>query len=422
MTKRTVFMLLLSIGLILGLSSAAYASDWTSFQKNNYNNGVVDGVAPSTSSFTPVWNHTISGSGWVGWDGAPIIANGTVYDIYFNGYVYAYDLTTGTNVWTNSAVGGGSGSFELSTAAYDTVNDRLFVALSNGNSSTSTSVHAINGITGATVWSNTSLSNFPANHQFNSGIKYDDGKVYVANCVVSGSTTTTGNLTCLDASTGVVEWNYHNSAAGFYWATPAIIGDYVVIGCDDGYVRSFNKATGALVEGVNAGDGSIRGGITYDGSGYIYFTTTGGSVFKYSFNSATGDIGNTATAYDDHGTRMTTTPTVAGNFVYVTDDSAVIHCYYKSTMSQRSSIDLTSTWGGIKASPVVYDAADGYDYVYVTVNAPTAPASCVYFDSNGRNPDVAGTFGPAGYTLQGVAIVDGYIVFGNDVKYIGCFN
>ncbi|WP_321430989.1 PQQ-binding-like beta-propeller repeat protein [uncultured Methanolobus sp.] len=425
MTKRTVSMLLLSIGLILGMSSAACASDWTSFQKNNYNNAVVDGTAPDTTTATinPVWNDTIGGGGWFGWESAPIIANGTVYDIYCNGYVYAYNLTGAVNnsepVWINTEVGGGA--IEFSTAAYDTVNDRLFVALSNGNSSTSTGVHAIDGVTGETIWSNTNASDFPANHQFNSGIKYADAKVYVSSYVSGSNTTDAGDLTCLNASTGLVEWNYHNSNAGFFTATPAIIGDYVVIGCYDGFVRSFEKdGDGTVIDSVNAGRGQIRSGITYDeDSECIFLTTTGGYLLKYDFDTSNGSFSNADEV--NVGTRMTTTPTVAGDFVYVVDDDATISCCEKARLYLADSYDLTNSWGGIKGSPVVYDAPNGNDYVYVTVNGPTAPSSCVSFDEYGEYVAVTGTFGPLGYTFQGVAIVDGYIVFGNDAKYLGCF-
>jgi outer membrane protein assembly factor BamB len=423
MTKRTVFMLLLSIGLILGLSSVACASDWPTFQKNNYNNAIVDGTAPNTIAIAEVWGDTIGGAGWLGWDGAPIIANGTVYAIFFNGHVYAYNLTgaidPGEPLWTNIEVGG-DGSFELSTAAYDTENDRLFVALSNGNAATSTGVHAINGVTGETIWSNTNQAFFPVSYQFNNGVKYDNGKVYVASCHVSSMyDTDAGHLTCLDAGTGVVEWDYHCTSGGFYWATPAIIGDYVVIGCDDGIVRSFEKdGDGTVIDYVDAGRDQIRGGITYDeNNGCIYFTTVDGYVIKCDFNTYSGAISNKVEV--STGTRMTTTPTVAGDYVYVTDDSAVISCINKAYWYVTDSHDLTGTWGGIKGSPVVYDAGT-IDYIYVTVNGPTAPATCVSF-TNGYFQSVTGTFGSAEYTLQGVAIVDGYIVYGNDNQDICCY-
>ncbi|WP_321429184.1 hypothetical protein [uncultured Methanolobus sp.] len=67
---------------------------------------------------------------------------------------------------------------------------------------------------------------------------------------------------------------------------------------------------------------------------------------------------------------------------------------------------------------MVYDAG-ATDYVYVTVNGPTAPSSCVSF-TNGTYQSVTGTFDPTGYTLQGVAIVDGYIVLCSG-NVIGCY-
>jgi outer membrane protein assembly factor BamB len=429
-------MLLLSIGLILGLSSVACASDWPTFQKNNANNGLVDGTAPNTTDFTLAWsNDSLISAGWLGWDGAPIIANDTVYEILFNGHVYAYDLYgNGDPLWVNTNVGGGGGfTFELSTPAYDIDNDRLFVALSCGNTTTSTSVHAINGVTGATIWSNTSQACFPTSHQFNSGIKYDDGKIYVATCVVNSTYyTNAGNLSCINATTGIVEWSYAANNAGFYWATPAIVEDYVIIGCDDGSVRSFDKdGTGTVtpIDTVAAGDGQIRGGICYY-DGNIYFTTVGGSVCTASFNTTNGDIG-TITAVDNDR-RKTTTPTVTNTgHVYVTDDLGYITCY-NTSLTILGYGDMTpedeDMFGGIKASPAVYvDSTTGNEYVYATINMDDLgdiPGSgvCAEFSSAGvyagYNEDAY--FGHAEYTLQGVAIVDGRIVFGNDEKYICC--
>lgn len=416
MNKKSLGLALVTMMVLSLLATGASAADWPTFQQNNYNNGVISENVDSTPE--PVWNETPTSSGWLGWESAPIIANDTVYNVFCNGSVFAYELADGDLVWQNSNVGGG-GSFELAVPAYD--NDSLFVALSAGNSSTSTGVHALNAINGNVIWSNTSSTYFPSNHQFNTGVKYDYGEdaIYLGSVhMADSSNSDEGNFYCVDADTGVVKWTYENGDCGYYWATPAIIGDYVVVGDDDGVIRSFDKSTGTEVENVTTSDGSIRSAIVYDGSGYIYFTTTGGSVFKYSFNSATGDIGDTATESDDGNGRMTTSPAVTDSHVFVGTDGGDLICFDTSlTEEDRVAVDAQ-----VKASPVVTTGGT-YNQVYVTTNG--GKASCTLFDkTSGEHPtrNYYNEFGPSEYTLQGVAIVDGYIVYGNDAKRLMCFN
>lgn len=390
------------------LATGASASDWPTFQKNNYNNGVTTEIV-SKSPGAAEWTFTGPSGGWLGWESAPVIADGIVYNVYYNGDVYAVDLTTGDEVWCNDFIGG-SGSFELSVPAYN--DGCLYVGLSNGNSTTVTGIHALDvNDDGATLWSNTDSVDFPANHQLNTPIKYENGAIYFGSVHMADLyDSDDGYFYCVNASDGDVNWIFDNDC-GFYFASPALIGDYVVVGDDDGTVRSFDKSTGDVIDTYQTSDGQIRSAVVYD-DGYIYFTTTGGSVFKLAFDTGTGEM--TANDVADTGVRTTTSPAVTSSYVYVGNDAGVVLCYDKSDFSTVDSEDIGSQ---IKSSPVV-STMSGSDYVYVTLNSGQAQA-CKFTSGSYVSTSA---FGPNDYTLQGFAIADGCLVFGNDGKKLSCFN
>jgi outer membrane protein assembly factor BamB len=392
------------------LATGASASDWPTFQKNNYNNGITSEVVP-TSPGSADWTFTGPSGGWLGWESAPVIADGVVYNVYYNGDVYAVSLTNGNQLWCNDFIGG-SGNFELSVPAYDGDNGRLYVGLSNGNSTTVTGIHALDVTDdGATLWSNTDSADFPANHQLNTPIKYEDGAIYFGSVHMADLyDSDDGYFYCVDASNGDVNWKFDNDC-GFYFASPALIGDYVVVGDDNGTVRSFNKATGGDIETYETSAGQIRSAIVYD-AGYIYFTTTNGSLFKIAFDTGTGEMTNAVS--ESSGVRTTTSPAVTSSYVYVGNDAGVVLCYDKSDLDLIDSEDIGSQ---IKSSPVV-STMSGSDYVYVTLNSGYAQA-CEF--TSGEYQDRT-AFGTDDYTLQGFAIADGCLVFGNDGKKLSCFN
>ena len=118
----------------------------------------------------------------------------------------------------------------------------------------------------------------------------------------------------------------HRQSGGFYWAGSVVVGDYVLVGTDDGtresggtsYVLSFNKYTGEQVgktELVGAED--QRSSLAYDASsGRIYFTTKGGYLFRADVDEKTGKISNLKGNKCVEGAQSTSTPVVYKGNVY----------------------------------------------------------------------------------------------------------
>jgi outer membrane protein assembly factor BamB len=399
------------------------AEEWTTFQSNNENNGVYSGEL--TTDFTDTnWMANYTPGGWACWDSAPVIGNGTVYAVKNNGHIVALNLTTGNEIWYNDAIGG-NGFFELCTPAYDPAGDRLFVGLSAGNQTIDTGIHCLNAATGGSIWDNSS-DIYPANHQLLSGIKYDSETGYI----YFGTYGSNGLFYCVNGTTGICKWHNTSTSNGYYWATPAIIGDYVVVGNEAGYVYCFNKTTGDTVDSYYFGvSAPIRSGITYDSSTQtiLYTIKTGGSPGGYlvsiGFNPTTGAI-DESDVYSVTGltASLTTTPTVAGGRVFVSSN-AYVYSYTVPTLGNKK---VSGSMGGdIKASPVVSTADADMYYVYVTTNSGSAKCCCIPFDTLDESFGTAVLWEPTDtdYTLQGIAAADGWLVFGNDAGHIyGMYN
>lgn len=422
MKNKNLFMLLISMVIIGLLPMAVSASSWTSFQGNNENNGVTD--ENITTTFATNWTSTTVAGDYAGLDSGVVIDdNNVAYCVNYNGTVYAFNLTTGAQNWVNTNIANDNPySYEISVPVYN--NDRLYVGLSNGNygnTNIGSTIYALNATTGAVVWYNSSDTYFPSNYQIDSPIKYDSGKLYFGSVELDENYSTIGGyFYCVDASNGNVIWRNDSSTRGYYGASPAIIGDYVVVGDDAGKVRSFNKATGSLVSSLDASSyGSIRSGITYK-DGYIYFTAKPGYLLKASIDSS-GILTYVNNA--DLGESSTSTPAVT-NYVYVGTDNGD---YYNPTGTVQcfdtdlGYISASSNLGGlVKSSPVVTTNTSGQERVYVTTNNNSGKCYWLTFDTSQNEFTNSGYWQPNGstYTLQGIAFANGYLVYGNDAGYL----
>lgn len=404
--------------VIIGLlPMAASASSWPSFQGNNNNNGVTN--EDITTTFATNWNSQTDAGLYSGLDsGAVIDDNNVTYCVAYNGSVYAFDLITGSEIWKNANIGNNDPwNSELSVPAYN--NDRLYVGLTNGSyGNGNATIYALSATDGSIVWNNSDNNDFPLDHQLNSPIKYDSGKLYFGSVELDANYNTTGGyFYCVDTSNGNVVWRYDSSTRGYYGAAPAIIGDYVVVGDDAGIVRSFNKNTGALVSYLSTSAGSIRSGIVYK-DGNIYFTAKPGQLLKASIDSS-GILDDLESA-DLVGSSVysTSTPAVTTNYVYVGTDNGDyvnstgnVQCFDTNLNYISASSDLD---GFVKASPVVTTYTAGQERVYVTTNS--ASGKCYYLNFTNGRFNSSGYWQPSGstYTLQGIAFANGYLAYGND--------
>jgi len=130
------------------------------------------------------------------------------------------------------------------------VGNVVYVAASvNGNSQLS----ALNGSTGATEWGPIAFAGV-------AGITYDAGILFVD----SGTYTTTGILSALEATTGNALWSA-TIPGQFATQSPPVAGAGLVYTLDDGLLTAFNETTGAQVwqQSVSGTNGSPA--LTVDG-------------------------------------------------------------------------------------------------------------------------------------------------------------
>lgn len=414
------------------LSATAYASDFGTFQHDNYHTGVTTDSAPTV---TPTANWATYGDsyyGYAGFDVAPVVGGDKMFEVSYNGTIFAFNKTTGAIAWINSLLSG-NGTFELATPVYN--NGVLYVALSNtyydsvtyAPICTNTSISAINANDGTIVWTE-QVPMVDGNYfQTDSPVVFDSGNVYFGTANVTPAyTTDNGVYYCYNATTGAQVWSLPSmTESGYYWAGAAVIGDYLVYGDDSGILLSVNKNTGSIVDSFDVSDGfgvpagKLESSISYNRTNSsIYFTSTGGYCFNLGFNNATGFFGSTIWNAQLTGA-STSTPAVYDGKVFVGTNSNSLVCLYATNGSSFWSVN---TNGPVQSSPVVSappassSAVKNY-HVYFTTNTLNGTVYCVNATGN-----TSWTYLPPSgmnqYTLQGVAISNGSVYFGNDAGYV----
>lgn len=434
MNKYTLKTFIICLVLLLVAAvQPALGSDWAQFQKNEVHSGVTGDAAPIEEDFLDSWSAHLTSSSWSGLETAPIVGDGKIYEVAYNGEVYAYYLN-GTEAWSNTAIGG-SGSFELATPAYNDEDKMLYVALSKGNASTHTEIHALYAGNGTIKWSNTSLGTY----QTNTPITYANDRIFFGTVHVAGSSSDAGDYYCFNASSGDMIWKRSSTtSAGYYGAGAAVIDNYLVYGDDAGHVVSveWDNVTNGVVwkeDEINISEefnfsGNIRSSICYSQEeGRIYFATKTGHTCSIGFNESTGDF----EASNKHSVNVgyTSTPAVYNGRVYVGagDFSAGAKLYCLNADNLTEIWNYTGSTGGVQGSPAIttyYDNAnggeDGTVYVYFTNNGPAGSLYCLKDTPDSTTYEYKWTYTPttATYTMQGPAISNGYVFFGNDAGYL----
>jgi outer membrane protein assembly factor BamB len=411
MTSRITLLmaLLLCALLVSAIPAGVLAAEWLQFQNDAANSGSTVDAGP-TAGVAQGWKQYTSAAQMNGIDTVPIVAGGTVFVLSIAGKVHSFDAQTGAPLWTRDLGSAATFTFELASPCYAEGN--LYVAKQDGE------VWALNGSTGDTVWGPVQLG--ATSDQLNTPVTYADGKIYIGSAY--------GNKTyyCLDAANGNLVWSVASTTGkGYYWAGACVIGDYLIFGDDDATLTCVNKDTGAVMDEedlktVEAGAGCIRSSVSYDeGAGQVYLTDQGGYCWAYAFNSTTGDL-----TYQWHTTIgwSTSTPTVHDGKVYVGQGGGysglgALHCLNEADGAVNWTF-TTPNGGGVQSSPVL--SIQGPEtFIYFTSNCADGAAYCL--DSSGNKlwqytTDEAGN--EAGHILQGLAVSDGWVYFGNDGGYL----
>jgi outer membrane protein assembly factor BamB len=266
---------------------------------------------------------------------------------------------------------GGQPSYSL------VVGGTVYVAASvNGNSQLS----ALSGANGAKVWGPIAFAGV-------TGITYDNGKIFVT----SGSYTSEGILTALDAATGSPLWS-STIPGSFATQSPPVASEGLVYTLDDGVLTAFNENTGAQVwqQGVSGTNGAPAA--TVDG---IYVAPVCyaidlqpaiGTILWTNNTGCSGGGGNTPAV----GSGVMYAPLSPGYYagnVYATETGQVLSSFSASAppaISTTSAFILNnSTLQGIALSnnQVLWSfAGDG-----ALTNAPVVVDNYVFIGSTNGN-------------------------------------
>jgi outer membrane protein assembly factor BamB len=422
--------------ILLVLAMPAMALDWQQFQKDEVNSGWTNDSAPIQYvdlAHEKVWNVSTQAGSGCGIDTVPIVVGDYVY-VVATSKLFKFNKATVNEVW-NATIDTTAG-FQLSTPAYGngrgTGTETIFVANNHGG------LYAINATSGAKRWNVTVCAgnkqlNTPVTYYNNSDIELiflgdwnGDKKYYCYN--VTANATTTNNTKVWDRAS--------TSTGGYYWAGAAVIGNHLVYGDDKSNVTCVYAKNGTFADDVNVSAlwdnfnaKEIRSSITWNETGetpnygHIYFTSKGGYCYALGFNKSTGEF-NTSDKWRNNIGYSTSTPAVYNGRVYVGQgpfgNNGKLYCLYESSGNEVWNFTPN---GGVQSSPAL--SIQGSDvYIYFTTNCQNGRAYCVRDKKSDNTPEErwyyeteqAGTSG--GYILQGVAISDGRVFFGNDGGYI----
>ena len=186
-------------------------------------------------------------------------------------------------------------------------------------------------------------------------------------------------------------------------------------------IADFDTTGGVLdLTDVASDAGNVRSTVMMDEDGFLYFTTQGGYLWCCSYKD-----GLTVEWHIKLGATSTSTPTKVGDRIYVGYYSGFnaggVQCVTVSIGEDGSSyipsVAPVASGFPVQSSIVVMGDGTGTDYLYFNTNAQKGAGYCYSYDGGTTGSKVWGTTGDT-YALGGMAIDNGYAVFGNDYNHL----
>jgi outer membrane protein assembly factor BamB len=223
-----------------------------------------------------------------------------------------------------------------------------------------------------------------------------DAKIYSTPVVVDGRVfvgSTNFNFYALNAETGALDWSFRTGGGMF--ASAAVVNNIVYFGSTDNNFYALNAETGANVWNYTTG-GQIRDTAAIV-DGVVYFTSF--DDYCYALNAQNGNLIWRSLTYDDD-TYENSSPAVVDGVLYVGSTDTNV---YALRTSDGSRLWTFSTPAKVSSSPAVYN---GIVYVgsesgdFYAINAQTGTQVWTY--KAGSSP-----------IYSSPAIADGVVYFGS---------
>lgn len=369
---------------------------WPSFRGSDDNRAVRE-MTSSTPRFAEetqlMWTRQFGDfKNWTGFPSQPIVIGGHV--VFVHGRTLeALNQDTGATVWQITL----PDDQQYASTAPLYAEGRIFVPLNNGT------VAAYRADNGEHLWTYTDKNG----GQCQSPLTFSDGLVYAA----FWNKETPASLVALNAGSGKAAWSFE-LREGFYWAGAAVLGNYLVLGADDGNVRVFNKKTGDLTDSLKL-DEKIRSTVAvYDGR--LYAAGTKGNIASFTLDSE-GKISEALRL--QLGVPVTATILPSGDCLYIPSMEA---CYVVSLSSGKLARKV-SLPGYAQGSPLLVSSGKN-DYIYLTTNQE--PGSILVFKGGLQGPAEGEDQAKVLYTPQSplqnyciaspIMLANGFVLHRND--------
>lgn len=388
-------------------------SGWPQFQRDYQNSGKTPDSAP-TDSPTVAWKSFTVHWSTHGIDVTPIVVNGKVIVIDCREKVWAFDIRSGAEIWSTQLPEGVR--YTISTPAAG--EGKIFCATDSGY------ICALDESTGSILWSGKLTRGINQEEELNTQVTYADGRVYIGSWE--------GVYYSLDAdgsgSSPRIDWAYDIPGTRYDWfSAVAVIGDYVLFGNTEGWITCLNRTTGTLVSSLDLSGaygitaGSIRSGISTNAAqDRIYLSSRNGYVYAIGFDASSGAFNTGSGWFARIDSYSQSTPVFHEGKVYVASGDftkpGALYCFDDATGVQVWRYGFGSF--GSNASPVI-SVQNGAPYIYVTTNDAYDRGGVYCFDAAGTMlweyiPEPAHNE----MMLQGVAIAEGKVFFGNDAGWL----
>jgi eukaryotic-like serine/threonine-protein kinase len=323
------------------------ADDWPMFRYNASNSGSPDGIAPVTHDL--LWETDLlmdeDASSLVG--SSPAVIGGVVYIGSDDGYIYALNASSGTQLWNRTV----DELYGLSVSSPAVVDGVIYFRSWVGVD------YALNASNGEEIWN------------------FSDGYSCSSPAVVNGVfyARSTGAVTALNSSTGSLIWR--SSLSGNGGGSPIVVDDTVYIS-ESGYVYALNAQNGTLRWSRDLEYMSNTYNSPAVANGILYISCA--SDLFYALDAETGDF---IWSYPTGGGSLST-PVVSSGIVYLGSGHSGVFALDAKTGAKIWNYPTSPGMGSsvAVAGGNVYLA--GNDGVMYALNAATGAKLWSYVMSN----------------------------------------